>query len=441
MTFLRLKTNSKLRAFKWTVAIILFLAYSIISVNKSWNDDFRAYYQAGTFILSKVDIYDNNVVEGRFLYSPLFALLMVPLSFLPQLLAATVWYLVNVASLLLSIMIALYLNTGSAATLSDWIRTRLNFSNIDRTLKLIIFFVFILSARFWINNIEHGQVNLLLWCLVLVAVYFIKSNRVVIATAFLSLSILIKILPLLVVFYYFSRKRYDVVALSFAWVVVLTIVPAAILGWQHNTDLLTAWYHKILEPNFAVGAIGVGDSNQSFPAMLIRFMSDTPANEETGASVNLLSLPTQVISLISKLSTLAFVGVIGVFPFFQKKNAIERENVELSIVFLTGALVPTLAWKAYFVSAIIGYTTIVYYIIKTQDSYLRRTLIALIAISFALHTLTSDGIWGWRIAHIFQSYSCVTLSILFLYTALLVTLLKQRTQTMTINQSRTSYVP
>ncbi|MCK7525285.1 MAG: DUF2029 domain-containing protein [Ignavibacteriales bacterium] len=165
---------------------------------------------------------------------------MVPLSLLPQLLAATVWYIVNVASLILSAIIALYLNTGSTVTLSDWIRTRLNFSDIDRTLKLTIIFVFILSARFWLNNIEHGQVNLLLWFLVLVAVYFIKTNRVVIATAFLSLSILIKILPLLVVFYYFSRKRYDVVTLTFAWVVLLTIVPAAILGWQHNTDLLTA---------------------------------------------------------------------------------------------------------------------------------------------------------------------------------------------------------
>lgn len=411
-----------------------------MSVNKSWNDDFRAYYQAGTSILSKVDIYDNNVVEGRFLYSPLFALLMVPLSLLPQLLAATVWYLVNVASLILSTIIALYLNTGSTVTLSDWIRTRLNFSDIDRTLKLTIIFVFILSARFWLNNIEHGQVNLLLWFLVLVAVYFIKTNRVVIATAFLSLSILIKILPLLVVFYYFSRKRYDVVTLTFAWVVLLTIVPAAILGWQHNTDLLTAWYQKIIEPNFAVGAIGVGDSNQSFPTMLIRFMSDTPANEETGASVNFLTLPTQVTGLLSKFSTLAFVGVIGVFAFFQKKT-IERENIELSIVFLTAALVPTLAWKAYFVSAIMGYTTIVYYIItKTKGSHLRLTLIALIVFSFTLHTLTSDGIWGWRIAHIFQSYSCVTISMLFLYAALLVTFLKQRTQTINVNQSKDFYV-
>ena len=85
------KIDSRFRAFNWTLAIVLVVTYSIISINKSWNDDFRAYYQAGKHILSDANIYEQNVVEGGFLYSPLFALLMLPLSILPHPVAAALW--------------------------------------------------------------------------------------------------------------------------------------------------------------------------------------------------------------------------------------------------------------------------------------------------------------------------------------------------------------
>ena len=72
------------RSAKWTLGVFVFVAYSFVSIDKSWEDDFRAYYQAGVHILSGANIYDRNVVEGGYLYSPFFALLMVPFGLLPQ---------------------------------------------------------------------------------------------------------------------------------------------------------------------------------------------------------------------------------------------------------------------------------------------------------------------------------------------------------------------
>ena len=436
---MRLNTNSNLYALKWTVAIILFGTYSIISVNKSWNDDFRAYYQAGSAILSNVNIYDQNIVEGGFLYSPLFALIMLPLSALPQFLAGCFWYLVNVVSLVLSLSIALYLNEDTTIPLSSWLRTNLRFGTTDKIRRLTLILVLILSARFWLNSIEHGQVNLLLWCIVLASILFIRSDKVFIGSALLSLSIIIKILPLLFLFYFLLRKKYNTVILSLFWLLLFLLIPATILGWQHNLDLLAAWYHKIIEPNFMQGVIGVGDSNQSFPAMLVRFLSETSANEETHSAVNFISVSTQTIGLLTKFSSLVFIAVIAMLGSSDKEKTTQRENIELSVVFLSAVLMPMLAWKAYFVASIMGYTTIIYCVMKAQYVYNHRLLIALITGSFILHTLTADGIWGWRIAHVFQSYSCVTFSMVFLYAALILMLIKERANTIITNKDKELY--
>lgn len=423
------KINPKIRAFKWTIAIALFLAYSIISINKSWNDDFRAYYQAGKYILSDANIYDQNIVEGGFLYSPLFALLMVPLSILPQHVAAAIWYLANLTSLFFLIAIALYLNENSTQPISSWLKAKLNMTNVDKTLKVTFVLVLIFSARFWLNSIEHGQINLQLWALVLIAIYFQNKGLVVIGSALLSLAIVTKILPALFLFYFLIRKQYGFVLLSVLFSLFFLTVPAGILGWQNNIDLITAWYNKALSPGLTQGAIGVGDSNQSLPAMLIRFLSCTPANEETGATVNFLSLPPQAIGLLTKLSSLLLLAIITVALLFRKQRTTLQENLVLSIVFLSAALMPALAWKAYYVASIMGYTTVVYYLVKMRNGKLYRSIGTLIVLSFILHTLTSDGIWGWRTAHILQSYSCVTFSMLSLYAALILILLKQRTET------------
>ena len=425
------KTTSNLRSLKWTLTIVLFCAYSIISINKSWNDDFRAYYQAGQSILSRANIYDPNVVEGGFLYSPFFALLMFPLSIVSQPVAATFWYIGNVVALIFSIAIALYLNEGATQPIFGWIKRNLWLSEIDRNLERVFIFVLIISARFWLNSIEHGQVNLLVWGMVLAAIYFLRSDRTTIGSAILSMSIAIKILPLLFLFYFFVRKRYGIVAWSLGWLAIFTLVPALILGWHQNLELLIAWYQKILGPNFEHGAIGVGDSNQSFPAMLIRFLSNTPANEETGSSVNFLSLAAPTISVLTLFLPFVFLAVIARIAGFQEKKTTQRENLELSIVFLSAVLMPVLAWKAYFVASIMGYTTIIYIVMKTRYAVSHHLTVTLMIISFILHTLTADGIWGWKIAHMFQSYSCVTFAMLFLYAALIMMLIRQRTETVT----------
>ena len=424
----KINTHAFYSVIKKVFLLCLFVAYSVFSINKSWNDDFRAYYQAGRHILSSANVYDRNVVEGGFLYSPFFALLMVPLSYLPQITAATLWYFTNIASLLLALILGLYFNERTAQPVMSWLKT----ASQDRRLKLILLLSMGLSAKFWLNSIEHGQVNLHLLALVLIAIYSLKKQRVLIGSLFLGTATVIKILPGLFLFYFLLRRQYRFVVLSIFWITLFIFLPGLILGWHVNCNLLAAWFHKTIGATLIEGMIGTGDSNQSVPAMLARFLSNVPAQEKTGASVNFLSLSAQTVDIIIKVSSLLFLLAIAISARLLNQKALNatekinsRENLALSLVFLTSALLPPHTWKAYFVTSIMAYTTVVCTLTKKRYNKSRRLFILLLATSFGLHTLTSDGIWGWNLAYFFQSYSCITVSMLLLYFAVLMMLLKQ----------------
>ncbi len=413
---------------KWTLVVVLLAGYSVISVRKSWNDDFRAYYQAGTHLLSGDDIYDQDIVEGRYLYSPFFALLMVPLSLIPQKAAATFWYFGNLGSLLFILGMAFYLIRNPAEGFLDWLRGVLKAEPADKTIKAGALIVLILGARFWLNSIEHGQVNLQVWAAALGGVYYLKRDRAIRGGALVAAAVLTKLLPGLLLFYFLLKRRYRFVLASILWMLAMTVLPAAFVGWGHNLDLFTGWYQAAIGPGLTPGGIAFGDGNQSFPSMLARFLSPTPANEGTGATVNFLDLAPGAVGAVTLIASFCFLTVIAVLALTKWGDPVERENVGLSVVMLSAALMPALAWKAYFVVSLMGYAVIVHAAVGKRLGQYRLLVLSLTVFSFVLHTLTSDGIWGWDIAHVFHSYSCITFSMLSLYAALVVMLLRPRTE-------------
>ena len=407
----------------------LFLAYAYISVEKSWDDDFRAYYQAGETVLSGRNIYETSVVEGNYLYSPFFALLMTPLSLLPQIAAAAVWFVSAIVTLVLALTLALYLNEAPQRSYSAWLRGFVSGTGRRPGSGRILVITVLLSARFWLNSIEHGQINLQLWGVVLAAMYCLRRRKMLVGSLLLGAAITTKIIPALFVFYCLLKRQYRFAALSGAWVVLFLLAPALVLGWEHNLGLLGAWFDKTVLAGLVEGAIGFRDANQSLPALVIRFFFDISANSGTGGSVNILSLPTEAIGTAVKICTGTLAGLIVLFtcrPAWRcaAGREVQCENLELSLVLLSAALMPALAWKAFFVASIMGYTTVLYALANRGPEMPRKRLKWMLGGSLVLHTATTDGIWGWPLAHVFQSYSCVTFSMILLYAAVVVVLLR-----------------
>ncbi|MGH8005145.1 MAG: glycosyltransferase family 87 protein [Limisphaerales bacterium] len=411
----------------------LVLGYSIFAINKSCRNDFRSFYNTGSLILTATDIYRSSQTDDGFFYSPPVALLMVPLSLLPQKAAAALWYLGNLLGLLILLAVAGYLleDTETRAAGWRWLKERWKGSE-KRDLKILWILTLLLTARFWLNNFEMGQINLALWSLTAISVYLAKTGRPVAGGAFLGLAITIKVLPILFLFYFFIKRNFRLVGSALLALPISFLLPSLFLGWEQNLNLLAAWYNKVIGPAAFQGAVDTSDMNQSLPALLHRFLSFAPTSQKTGHTVTLMELDPLLLDILVWAVSITGLGLLAFYarppirnaPGGMRPAAGFKENLEISLVFLSAVLLSPQAWKAYFVASLVPYAAAVYALLKMENGWFRRAGIFLIGLSFALHTLTADGIWGWEIARLLQAYSCVTFSILCLYLFLLLLLIR-----------------
>jgi hypothetical protein len=85
-------------------------------------------------------------------------------------------------------------------------------------------------------------------------------------------------------------------------------------------------------------------------------------------------------------------------------------------------LLSPLAWKYYFIFLFPAY----YLVIRSfLQGYRNTWTFSLLMVSFALCTLTTDGIWGKDISDIFQLYGCVTFGAIALLIALYTVIQKE----------------
>ncbi len=151
-----------------------------------------------------------------YVYPPLLALLMEPLSLLPCDTAMHVWALINAGCWAVSTaLLARYVS-------ARWPARRL----LAVTLTVVASFCFWHAYwGFWL-----GQVHILVLCGIALALYLMESRRPMAAGAVLAFVALIKFFPAFLVGYYLLRGRWRVVAGAALATVLLTGVMLAAVG-------------------------------------------------------------------------------------------------------------------------------------------------------------------------------------------------------------------
>jgi hypothetical protein len=84
----------------WLIISLLAIVFLFLEVNRL--GDFDIYYQAAADLYNEILIYDKLYgVNGEFAYygSPTLTLLMVPLTLLPKVVAATIWKILGLFAL------------------------------------------------------------------------------------------------------------------------------------------------------------------------------------------------------------------------------------------------------------------------------------------------------------------------------------------------------
>jgi hypothetical protein len=203
---------------------------------------------------------------------------------------------------------------------------------------------------------------------------------------------------------------------------VLITASAAFLGWGRNARLIRRWYQVVLAPAVAENYFNVIERNESLPASLYAY----------NRLINRGDPPRYLyvrrhLRWVNAAAVALFASVIAFFVikcgFIKRRDGPAADNLLLGLIALTGVLLQPLAWLQHFVVAIFAYMAVLYYGPRIEAAGVRYACYALVALSFAGHTLIAADLWGAGTEDAFFRLKTVTVAILLLYAALVVQLL------------------
>ncbi len=238
-----------------TILVVLIVGYLVARAWQGGND-IKVYMYAAEQLCYHQNIYVQNPFNV-YLYSPLFALMMRPLTWVNVHVARVIWMFLNVA---FAIRIWFLLSTFTKA---------LNARNRRIWTVLLI----LLSAGYLNHNLVLGQLTILILWLTIEGVIAASNGKTLKGSALIALGINFKIIPLLALLYFGLRKQFKAFFLALALLSISLILPGIFVGFGYNASLLKEWETRI-SPARPLFAFENNDGCQSLNALLPAYLFD-----------------------------------------------------------------------------------------------------------------------------------------------------------------------
>jgi hypothetical protein len=198
-----------------------------------------------------------------------------------------------------------------------------------------------------LNNLQHGQTNLIILVCLLGSFTLVRSGRESWAALCILPAVAIKfVLPLFFVAYFAVRGHFRFVVTLAGLLVLGFVLPALVVGWENNLTLHSQWLR--LMPDVASRPEHLENwNNQSALAVALHLFRET---SEGPPRIALLA--PWVPQLIFGVVTLTMAAISGVAILFHGSRSAQSENqtelAELCLVLLVMAMTSPLAWMHYF---------------------------------------------------------------------------------------------
>ncbi len=391
-----------LRLLPWLVLVGLAVGLA------SWarrDGDFAGYVTVGHLVMEQRHIY-LDAPPGINTWPPLFSVFCVPLALFDDVshAGARVWWIVGNYALLWFILRALTRlvyhrslswNDTSSGGMTPW--------------SVAIAVPVILTHRFILGNFDHLQINIVIFALTLGGLYLGFRRQPVLGGLSIGTAIALKVMPIVFVPYLAYRRQWRLAAVATASAIALSISPALLWGRARLLEYFAAW-----QDSLAFGW-GVGKMNQSVLAMFDRLIGHGMVPFHTTVIDYLpesgTHLPAQLTMLLLGLTTVAALALFR-GPWRLDSSA---GLIEVSVVFLVGALFGPLTWKAYLVVLLCPMLLLVR---LAQDAEVarneRRTVRAVLWAFFVMASVATPGILGKRLGGALEMLSITTWSTLLI---------------------------
>ncbi|MFH1360932.1 MAG: glycosyltransferase family 87 protein [Candidatus Omnitrophota bacterium] len=356
--------------------------------------DFRVYYATGERFLEKKDIYsrpDKKITP--FKYSPMFAMLISPLSLLPKHQASLVFFTLNFLSLIGICFVSAKL---------------VGIEELSLRKKIAMFFFSILfTSRFILLVWDSGQVNLIMVFLVLVALYLFENKRAFFGSAFLGLSVMFKYMPAIFLPYLLLRARTGIIILTICFVCIFLALPALYVGVDNQVNYLQKWMPFITKTSLDQSS-WYDYKNQSVYSFALRYLSpDSPYGRPVGR-----------LTFQEALLTGIFLAVLIYLLTLQPAaNRNDTNLIDYGLLMIGMAIFNPNAWMTNFVVLLFVYIYLLSYLMK--ENFKDKLTLVLMILAFALSSWAAESVVGDQFENLFEELSSVTIAALLLVFALL----------------------
>ncbi|MFN8357436.1 MAG: glycosyltransferase family 87 protein [Spirosomataceae bacterium] len=224
--------------FECFVAFACLVVLVIETINERlWMNDFKVYYFAAQHLIGDGQVYGQpfGLGSGFFKYSPFAALCFVPVSQLPYEIAKHVHYVLSsVATICMFLLLKQLFREAYKAA--------------PKQFNWMLVGILAVNSPQLFRELHLGNVNMMLLLLNLLALLRLPKQPYV-AGSLIGLCLLFKphfvlLLPLLVL-----HKQIKALVACTAAIGVGLLLPAVLIGWSQNLQLLTEWMQAIRQHN------------------------------------------------------------------------------------------------------------------------------------------------------------------------------------------------
>jgi hypothetical protein len=311
--------------------------------------DYEVYRRAAERALVAAPLYRPDDGHWQIKYLPGFAVVMLPLGLGPERVVRACWFAG-------SILILVLLLRKSVTVLPERLHSR----------AYLIGITVVLLGKFYVHELELGQVNIAMTALVVLAVAEMQAGREVAAGLLIAGAIVLKPYAVLLLPWLVARRRPPALAGAAIGTVVALLLPVPVYGFQGNAHLLADWWRTVTNTT----APNLSDfNNVSAASVFARWLGPGPAAQALAAAL--------VLALLA----------VAAAVFFRRSRVPAPEPLEAGLLLTMMPIMSPQGWDYVFLLSTLATMLLVNYRARLPGVIKPLVTGALIVIAFSIFDL------------------------------------------------------
>ena len=350
-------------------------------------------YPRGAAALLRGEVLEDSVLG--FNYPPVFAFVMIPFALVRPWLRDLLWYLVLVGSTCLSFRLCEHL------TLKTWPEPLPR-----KELLWLRVLTLALSIKLVLAVFENQAYDAVVFLCVLIGLDGLARGKDLRAAAGLAAAAALKVTPLLFFPYLLLRGRMKLFLLCVALYAGISLLPDVFFTpSKSSSGYFVTWVHDM------VGGLFIKNPAIYRPR---QWDSANPLNESLRSLVTHLTTGSSWSAHASTILNVVYLGYLSVMGALLIRSGKMARSFVLdgSVLLISMLMLSPMSSKSHFIVLMLPYMLLSAYVIKEERFRWLGGIV--LAVSFALNSLTAKQIMGRPLSEIFLSSGCITIGTLIL---------------------------